>query len=98
MVVSVARDINVKRIKKQAPQVKEKDRVKEILKLEFVDKVVLGGIKDALSHIKKESPEIIALGYDQKSYILMKELKKIAEVVRLKPYQEKLFKSSKLRK
>ena len=66
-------------------------------KLPFVGKVVLGGLKNPWPHIKKEKPNVIALGYDQKPYVDFGELKKVAKVVRLKPHKAFKYKSSKIR-
>ena len=72
----------------------------EVKKIRLVDKVVLGGNRNYLSHILKEKPEIIALGYDQSEYTdnLKKELAdaglKNIKIVRLKKYYPNLYKSS----
>ena len=99
LVVSVARDRNVEKIKGFSPQNSEKQRAKLLKKVKLVDKVVLGGLKKHLPHIAKEAPRFIALGYDQKNYIrnLGKSLKKIGlgtKIVRLKAYRPHLYKSS----
>jgi FAD synthetase len=103
LVVSIARDKNVKKIKNFLPKLRERARLKLIKKIKLVDKAVLSGIKNHLPHILKERPQIIALGYDQKHYI--KNLKQdLAQkglkvrVVRLKPYKEKVFKNHLLKK
>ncbi len=103
LVVSVARDVNVKKIKGKLPMVDEKKRVMRIKRLKIANKVVLGGLKDPWPHIKKEKPEVIALGYDQHDYVknLKKELLKNnlkVRVVRLKSYRPAVFKSSIIRK
>jgi FAD synthetase len=69
LVVSVARDVNVFKIKGQRPVDDEKHRMKNVSLLPIVDKVVLGGLKDPWPHIQKEKPDIIALGYDQQNYL-----------------------------
>ena len=99
LVVSIARDVNVKRIKGRKPRLPEKLRFKVVKRCSLVDKVVLGGIKNPIPHILKEKPNIIALGYDQGAYI--KNLKQILKtkglevrVVRLKAYKPKAYKSS----
>ena len=98
LIVSVARDRNVLRIKKRLPALREKKRLAIIKKSRLADKVVLGGIRNHLSHILKEKPDAIALGYDQKEYI--KGLKKSLEdkglsikIMRLKPYRENIYKN-----
>lgn len=103
LVVSIARDINVKRIKGQDPDLSEKERSILVKKSELVDKVVLSGTTRYLSHILKEAPEIIALGYDQKAYVesLQKDLQNkglLVKIVRLKPYQAHIYKNHLLKK
>lgn len=98
VIVSIARDKNVMRIKGKAPFLTEKQRTLLVKKNKLADKVVLSGEKNHVPHIMKEKPDIIALGYDQKAYVknLKKDLKYkgiIVEIVRLKPYKEKIYKS-----
>jgi len=112
LIVSIARDINVFKVKGQRPVHNERQRMKNLSLLPVVDKVVLAGIKDPWPHILKEKPDIIALGYDQKIYVV-KEVQKGAgrelqqqlldhglkktEVVRLKPHWPQVYKSRILR-
>lgn len=103
LIVSVARDRNVEKIKGKLPVLNEKKRLLLLKKVKLVDRAVLSGLKNHIPHILKERPSIIALGYDQKSYV--KNLKKdlmskglVVDVVRLKPYKEKIFKNHLLRK
>jgi cytidyltransferase-like protein len=103
LIVSVARDKNVKRIKGKLPFLDEEKRLKELKKIKIIDKVLLANIKNYFSHIKKEKPSIIALGYDQKAYIeeLKRDIKKnkmSVKLVRLKPFKEKIYKSHLLNK
>ncbi|HTL39768.1 MAG TPA: adenylyltransferase/cytidyltransferase family protein [Methylomirabilota bacterium] len=69
LIVSVARDINVFKVKGQKAIHDERLRLQNISLLPVVDKAVLGGLKDPWPHILKEKPDVIALGYDQKTYI-----------------------------
>jgi len=73
LIVSVARDVNVIKIKNQKPVHDEKKRLLNVGKVPYVDKIVLGGLKDPWPHIVKQKPDIIALGYDQEVYIETKE-------------------------
>jgi|SRR3989344_4759691 len=108
LIVSVARDVNVKKIKGKSPIFSEKKRVEHVQALKIANEVVLGGIKDPWPHIKKEQPDIIALGYDQQPYItnhvtrnMKQELQKHGlktKVVRLKPFRPQVFKSSIIRR
>jgi cytidyltransferase-like protein len=99
LIVSVARDINVKKIKGKRPAFKEKQRLAAIKKCRLVDKALLGGLKNHIPHILKEGPQIIALGYDQRAYV--KHLKDLLRqnglkvgTVRLKAFKPKIYKSS----
>ena len=69
LIVVVARDVNVQRIKsKQARQteIERKDGVNKQLKSQGIEgEAVLGFKRRRLSVIKKYKPDIIALGYDQ---------------------------------
>src|SRR3989344_2880557 len=102
LIVSIARDRNVLKIKNKFPTQSEKKRMALVKKCKLVDKVVLSGIKNHIPHIIKERPDIIALGYDQRAYTknLKKDLKSKnkknlpIKIVRLKPYKEKIYKNS----
>jgi FAD synthetase len=103
LIVSVARDINVKLIKGRFPEKREKQRLKEIKKIKIVNQAVLGANKNYLSHIIKTKPQIIALGYDQKSYTknLKSQLNKLGlsvKIFRLRPYRPNIYKSSIIKK
>ncbi len=103
LIVSLSRDMNVYRIKTQAPFLNEKQRLALVSRCKLVDKAVLSGLKNHIPHIVKEHPDIIALGYDQRAYVrnLKKDLKNkgiLVEVVRLKPYKEKIYKNRLLKK
>jgi len=103
LIVSIARDKNVIKIKGKYPGKNEKQRMESVKKNKLVDRVVLAGRIKYLPHILKEKPDIIALGYDQKAYV--QELKKdfknkdiSIKIVRLKPYKEKIYKNHLLKK
>jgi FAD synthetase len=103
LIVSVARNQNVLKIKGKKPFFSEKKRLALIKKNKLADKVVLGGTKNYLPHVIKERPDIIALGYDQRAYVknLKKDLKNkgiLVSIVRLKPYREKTYKNHLLKK
>lgn len=103
LVVSVARDKNVKKIKGESPEFKEKERLAFIKNSVLVDRAVLAGLENHLPHILKEKPEIIALGYDQIAYIknLKKDLENqglMVKIIRLKPYKKHIYKNHLLKK
>ena len=103
LIVSIARDKNVEKIKNRKTILSEKKRMILVKKSKLVNKVVLSGVEKYIPHIVKENPEIIALGYDQKAYVknlkneLLKEGMKV-KIVRLKPYKENIYKNSILNK
>jgi len=102
LIVSIARDKNVLRIKGKYPDKNERERMVLAKKCKLVDQVVLSGLKEHLPHIIKMRPDIIALGYDQKAYVqnLKKDLKNkgiLTKIVRLKPHKEKIYKNHLLR-
>ncbi len=99
LIVSIARDVNVKKIKGKKSVLPELKRAQAVKKLKIVDKVVLGGIKSFLPHIIREHPHIIALGYDQAAYTdnLRENLNKLGlnvKVKKLRPHKPHLYKSS----
>jgi len=102
LVVSVARDSTIRRRKKREPLIGEQDRVKLLSSLRQVDAALLGVEGDIYDTLKKVSPDVVALGYDQ--YHIEEEVKKEAakrgievEVVRLdSPYPK--IKTSRLLK
>lgn len=98
LIVSIARDKNVKRIKGEYPTINERERMILVKKNKLADRVVLAGEVKYLPHILKEKIDIIALGYDQKAYVeeLKKDLKNkniFVKIIRLKPYKEKIYKN-----
>lgn len=103
LIIVVARDKNVLALKGRLPQEKEKIRerkVRQALKeLGIKGKVVLGNIKDRWLVIKKYQPDIICLGYDQKTNLA--QLKSaiagwrfFCQIKRLKSYHPEKYKSS----
>ena len=98
LIVSIARDKNVLKIKGQKTKLKDKERRDLVKKCDLVDKVVLSGKVNYLPHILKEKPDIIGLGYDQVAYVenLKKDLKNkglLVKIIRLKPYKERIYKN-----
>ncbi len=100
LTVIIARDQTVEEIKNRKPQNSEEVRVKNISDLQIADKVILGNISDKYQVIREEKPDIIALGYDQRAFVdkLKTIVDKNTKIVRLKPFKEDIYKSSKLRK
>lgn len=102
LIVVIARDRTILRVKKQKPQHPEKERLKKLRKLSLVDQAVLGYLQDYYRIITKINPDVICLGYDQRHSIkgLRKKLKTLnlsPKIVRLKPFHPEKYKSSWLR-
>jgi len=99
LTVIVARDQTVLEVKGRAVQNDENTRLKNIENLHIADKVILGNLADKYQVIKEEKPDIIALGYDQRAFVdsLNETLDSKTKIVRLKPFKEDIYKSSKLR-
>lgn len=103
LIVSIARDENVIKIKGKKPSLSENRRLKLVGSSLIADQVVLGAKNDYFKHILKNKPDIIALGYDQKAYVdeLKKDLKKkevSIKIVRLRSYKPHIYKNHLLKK
>ncbi|MCE5194461.1 MAG: FAD synthase [Nitrospiraceae bacterium] len=96
LIVIVARDENVKRIKKILPGSDENKRKEGVTKTGIAEKVILGSIdKDIFAIIGEINPNIIALGYDQRvSETAIKDRFPDIKVVRLNPFHPDKYKSS----
>lgn len=103
LIVVVARDVNVLRIKNKEARHKEGERLQAVA--DFLNKqnikgeAVLGGEDDRWQVLNNYRPDIIALGYDQpldekylKQYLKLIGLE--AEVKRLDSYKPEQYKSS----
>lgn len=99
LVVVVARDETVKKVKNAAPMYNERKRLRDVQNCKHVDRAVLGFADDKYRVIKKYAPDILALGYDQyvftyglENYFIKENLN--VKMVRLAPFQPETFKSS----
>ena len=101
LIVSLARENNIRKIKGRRAVHSEKERLSLVEAIRYVNKAVLGSVDDYIKHIVSQKPDVIALGYDQRAYT--KDLKlKLGKaglkvrIVRLKPFKPRLYKTSKL--
>lgn len=99
LVAAVARDKNVKKIKGRLPDRNENERLADLKKCPLIDEARLGYEDDPYKIIKEVKPDVICLGYDQKSFNVnlegkLKDLGLNAEIHTLKPYKPEQFKSS----
>ena len=103
LIVSVARDTIVTKIKGAEPRHDEDARRTLVAASELVDEVVLGDSEGYLPHIIAAQPDVIALGYDQQGEFvdrLEEDLRAAGlstRVVRLEAFQPEIYKTSKLR-
>ncbi len=102
LITIVARDNTIEKIKWKKPLHKEKDRLLDIKNLGISDVVELWHKTDMLNAVKEYKPDVIALWYDQNSFIhqlsefLHKNKLKTA-VVTIWAYREDEYKSSKIK-
>jgi len=100
LIVIVARDETVEKIKGRKPIIPEEQRRFMVETLKPVDKAILGSLNNMLEPILDIKPDIIVLGPDQRTYDveqLKEELKRYnldVEVVRCKEYVNCPFHSS----
>lgn len=95
LVVVVARDDNVRRIKGRFPDHDEEKRRTRVEALGIASQVRLGypGL-DFLRIVAEINPQIIALGYDQKPPPGLQEVFPQMQLVVLRPYYPEKYKSS----
>ena len=91
LIVIIARDKTVKKVKESWPINNEQKRARLIRQTKIPNRVILGKIRDKYAIIEKNKPDIIALGYDQNIFTkkLNKELIKRGlktKIKRLKAY------------
>lgn len=102
LIVVVARDSTVKRIKGRLPDHDEKHRLNVVKKSQFVDKITFGHKDDKYKVLLKYKPDVIALGYDQFAFTFQLEKflinnKMDVKVVRMNPYRPAVYKTSIIR-
>jgi len=98
LLVVIARDVNVKKIKGFFPKLNERGRFALVSALKIVDKAILGDKVNWYKVIVKYKPDVICLGYDQREpknfYHELKSRGVDTKVIRLRPYKPKQYKSS----
>ncbi len=107
LIVVVARDSSIEKLKGSKPLMDENGRRKIIGSLSFVHRAVLGDRirkwNDVYRILAKFRPDFIVFGYDQKvdmrylnGFLVAHKLN--SRVVRVKAYKADLYKSTKLKK
>jgi FAD synthetase len=102
LIVVLARDQTINLLKKKSPRYTEQERKLHLHTTGLPDRIVLGKLKDRHKVIVEHQPDIICLGYDQHSFDaeLEAELRKRGlhpRIMRIGPYKEHIFKSSRLK-
>ncbi len=100
LVVVVARDATVHKIKGRLPQFDEITRSQNLRDLNIADRVILGDTQDYHKVLRDEKPDVVALGYDQKAFTedIEKNLQYPVRIVRLQAFHPEKYKSSFFRK
>ena len=97
--VVVARDVNVLRIKGKAPDQGEDERLRKVARHEAVDDARLGYPgSDFLRVVADIDPQVIALGYDQKSPPGLAQAFPGCRIVTLEAFEPERYKSSLMRR
>jgi len=96
LVLVLARDNTVEKIKHNKPLHDEHQRKSTIESTGIVDKVLLGDEPASYRHIIEQKPDIICLGYDQHSRDVEKVFPKI-KFIRISSHYPEKYKSSKIR-
>ncbi|MBA3047508.1 adenylyltransferase/cytidyltransferase family protein [Patescibacteria group bacterium] len=101
LIVVIARDKTVLKVKGKLPRNDEQARLRAIIKTGLADKTILGNIQDKYKIIEKYKPDVICLGYDQQVFTesleeKLQEYNLLAtKIVRLNPHCPEKYKSSK---
>ena len=102
LTVIVARDKTIIKNTGVSPTYSENLRKEFLESLSIIDEAILGEEESELNILKKIKPDVLCLGYDQtiseeRISKFLQEEKVSIKVVRLAPFKEELFKSSKIK-
>lgn len=103
LILVLARDERVQKLKKKLPIHTEQERKKFLETIRLIDQVVLGDKTDVYKKIKEFKPDTIVLGYDQKFFVddLAGQIQKFGlktKIVTATAYQPERLKTSLIRK
>lgn len=100
LVVVIARDHTVQKVKGRTPKIDERRRLERISQHHAVTHAVFGAeTDDKLAIVYAYNPDIICLGYDQHAFVhklhkAIQQKKLIAKIVRVDPHRPDELKSS----
>jgi FAD synthetase len=98
LVAVVARDDTVSVVKGHKSFNTEDERVAMLSHIDLVDQVILGDLVDKIKVVKDIQPDVIALGYDQESFVAdLEKVKDKIEIVRLLPFHPEKNKTGKIK-
>ena len=98
LVVVVARDKNVEKIKGALPKQNENERLEAVKKAGVADEAILGSETNIYQVLGEQLPDVIGLGYDQKANEeAIRTYLGDVEIVRLRPFRPEQYKSSLLK-
>ena len=102
LITIVAREQTIEKIKWKSPLNNDIKRIQDIKNLWISDIVEFGHKTDMMHAIKKYKPDIVAIGYDQNSFIY--ELSEYLNINKIKTsvitiqwYKPEIYKSSKIK-
>lgn len=98
LTVIIARDTTVQKLKGKPPVEPEQERMAAVQQAVLSARVLLGDSDDYLRPVRKNTPELILLGYDQVLPPGVDEADLPCPVQRLPAFHPELFKSSLKRK
>jgi cytidyltransferase-like protein len=99
LIVIIARDKNVQRIKKLSPHHNEKERQKTVQESGIANEVILGSENDDfLKVIHEKEPDILVIGYDQNTPHDFQKHFPTLQIRRIPPKKPHKWKSSQYRK
>ncbi len=102
LIVVVARDTSIRRIKGREPREGEEARLRSVQAEPLVDRAVLGDTEDYLKVVVDEAPDVVILGYDQTTYqdeelvTLLRERDCEPDIKRAVAFRPEKYKSSKI--
>ncbi len=99
LLVVCATDANTEKVKGHAPIHSENDRAQLLRYIDIIDEVIVGDEHNVYKVIAENMPQVIALGYDQESFVdklqqYIDDLGVAIEIVRLKPHKSDVHKSA----
>lgn len=99
LIVIIARDQTVEKVKGFKPTDDEEVRKKNVSNNSFVTEAILGDLEDPYTILTKINPDLICLGYDQSAFITdlpqkLQELNLNPQIIRIPAHHPDKYKSS----